>query len=164
MKDLNYYVESYKEQLKKGDIQEAYTGLVKYVMGLGTILSKNLSESYSFGNLFQGYMDYTYFYYSNDFLKERKLKMGLVLNHSKMQFELWLLGQTIPIQEKYWHYFKNTKWNKNRTTKPQYAILETVLIENPNFNDLDMLSKQIEDNLTLVSKEIIQDIKTSKLN
>jgi len=164
MKDLNYYIESYKEQLKKGEIQEAYTGLVKYMMRLETILSKNLSESYSFGSLFQGYMDYTYFYYSNDFLKERKLKMGLVLNHSKMQFEIWLLGQTIPIQEKYWHYFKTTKWNKNRTTKPQYSILETVLIENPNFNDLDLLSKQIEDHLTLVSKEIIQDIKTSKLN
>ncbi|WP_193434724.1 DUF7000 family protein [Confluentibacter citreus] len=163
MKDLNHYVDIYKEQLKKGDIQEAYTALVKYVTRLGTTLSKNLSESYSFGSLFQGYMDYTYFYYSNDFLKKRKLKMGLVLNHSKMQFEVWLLGQTIPIQEKYWHYFKTTKWNEHRTTKPQYAILETVLIENPNFNDLDVLSKQIEDNLVLVTQDIIQDIKRSKL-
>jgi hypothetical protein len=163
MKDLNYYVQSYKEQLQKGEIQEAYTRLVKYVTRLGTTLSKNLTESYSFGSLFQGYMDYTYFYYQNDFLKERKLKMGLVLNHTKMQFEVWLLGQTIPIQEKYWQYFKTTKWNKNRTTKPQYSILETVLIENPNFSDLDMLSKQIEDSLVLVTKEIIEDIKTSKL-
>ena len=163
MKDLNYFVNSYKEQLKKGDIQEAYTGLVKYVTRLGTILSKNLSESYSFGSLFQGYMDYTYFYYSNDFLKKRKLKLGLVLNHTKMQFEMWLLGQTIPIQEKYWDYFKTTKWNKGRTTKPQYSILETVLIENPNFNDLDLLSQQIEDKLVIVSEEIIQDIKKSKL-
>jgi hypothetical protein len=164
MKDLNYYVDAYKEQLKRGDIQEAYTALVKYVTRLGTTLSKNLSESYSFGSLFQGYMDYTYFYYSNDFLKKRKLKMGLVLNHSKMQFEVWLLGQTIPIQEKYWQYFKTTKWNVQRTTKPQYAILETVIIENPNFNDLEMLSKQIEDNLVLVSQDIILDIKRSNLN
>ncbi|WP_100612169.1 DUF7000 family protein [Confluentibacter lentus] len=164
MKELNYYVDAYKEQLKKGDIQEAYTALVKYVTRLGTTLSKNVSESYSFGSLFQGYMDYTYFYYSNDFLKTRKLKMGLVLNHSKMQFEVWLLGQTIPIQETYWQYFKTTKWNAHRTTKPQYAILETVIIENPNFNDLEMLSKQIEDNLVLVSQEIILDIKRSNLN
>ena len=163
MKDFNYYVDSYKEQLKKGDIQEAYTGLVKYVARLATILSKNLGQSYSFGSLFQGYMDYTYFYYSNDFLKKRKLKMGLVLNHRKMRFEVWLLGQTIPIQEKYWEYFKTTKWNKERTTKPQYSILETILIEDPDFNDLDLLTQQIEDNLALVSREIIQDIKTSKL-
>lgn len=135
MKDFNYYVDEYKKQLEKGDIREAYTGLVKYVTKLGTNLSKNLSEHYSFGNLFQGYMDYTYFYYTNEFLKKRKLKMGLVLNHTKMQFEIWLLGQTIPIQEKYWEYFKSTRWNENRTTKPQYSIAETVIVENPDFND-----------------------------
>lgn len=164
MKKLNDYVKIYKEQLDKGDIQEAYTGIVKYVMRLGTTLSKNLPDNFSFGNLFQGYMDYTYFYYSDDFLKKRKLKLGLVLNHPKMQFEIWLLGQTIPIQEKYWQFFKTTKWNKDRTTKPQYAILETVLIENPDFNNLDLLSQQIEDKLLIVSNEIIDDIKKSKIN
>lgn len=160
MKDLNYFVEIYKEQLDKGDIQEAYLGLVKYVTRLGTHLSNNLSDTYSFGSLFQGYMDYTYFYYTNDFLKRRKLKMGLVLNHGKMQFEIWLLGQTIPIQEKYWEYFKATKWNKERTTRPQYSILETVLIDKPNFKDLEKLTKQIESKLISITSEIIEYIKT----
>lgn len=164
MKNLNHYVEKYKEQLDKGDIQKAYVGLVKYATRLGTTLSKNLSGHYSFGSLFQGYMDYTYFYYSNDFLKKRKLKMGLVLNHSKMQFEIWLLGQTIPLQEKYWEYFKSTKWNKHRTTRPKYSILETTLIEKPDFNDLDKLTRQIEEKLVLVTNEVLQDIKASKLN
>lgn len=163
-KKLNDYITAYKHQLEIGDIQEAYVGLVKYIMRLRTALSRNLSESYSFGNLFQGYMDYTYFYYSNNFLKKRKLRMGLVLNHTKMQFEVWLLGQTGPIQEKYWEYFKSTKWNKNRTTKPQYSILETTLSANPNFNDLNKLSKEIQDKLMLVTDEIIQDIEKSKLN
>ena len=90
--------------------------------------------------------------------------MGLLLNHTEMQFEVWLLGQTIPIQEKYWEYFKSTKWNKNRATRPQYSILETTLITNPNFNDLDRLSKQIQDKLVLVTDEILQDIEISKLN
>jgi len=90
--------------------------------------------------------------------------MGLVLNHSKMQFEIWLLGQTIPIQEKYWEYFKLTKWNKNRTTRPDYSILETSILENPDFNDLDKLSRQIENKLVLVTEEIIEDIKMSKLS
>lgn len=164
MEDFNHYVEIYKEELKKGDIQRAYVGLVKYVTRLGTTLSRNLSQNYSFGSLFQGYMDYTYFYYSNDFLKKRKLKMALVLNHSKMQFEVWLLGQTIPIQEKYWGYFKSTKWNQNKSTRPQYSILEAELIKNPNFNDLIKLSKQIEDKLVILTNEIIKDIGKSKLN
>lgn len=163
MKDLNYYIELYKEQLVKGDIQQAYVGLVKYVTKLRTTLSRSLSENYSVGNIFQGYMDYTYFYYSNDFLKRRKLKMALVLNHTKMQFEIWLLGQTIPIQEKYWQYFKATKWNENTTSRPQYSILETIIIAEPNFNDLEELSKQIENKLTSVTEEIFEDIKRSKL-
>lgn len=163
-KNLNDYVAVYKEQLKIGDIREAYVGLVKYVTRLGTILSKNLKGIYSFGNLFQGYMDYTYFYYSNDFLKKRKLKMALVLNHTKMQFEVWLLGQTIPIQEKYWKYFKSTKWNENRSTKPQYSILETILIVDPNFNDLDELSQQIQDALVSVTDQVLQDVETSQLS
>lgn len=163
MKDLNKSINKYKKLLQEGEIQEAYVSLVKFVTRLGTSLSKKLTNQYSFGSLFQGYMDYTYFYYTNDFLKKRKLKMGLVLNHSKIQFEIWLLGQTIPIQEKYWEYFKSTKWNKERTTKPQYSILETTLIEKPDFRDLEKLSQQIEDNLLLVTAEILQDIKTSKL-
>lgn len=98
MMKLNDNVDLYKKQLEKGDIQEAYTALVKYVTKLGSVLSKNLSDSYTFGSLFQGYMDYTYFYYSNDFLKKRKLRFGLVLNHQKMRFEIWLLGQNLKIQ------------------------------------------------------------------
>lgn len=163
MMDLNHYVDLYKAQLQKGDIPKAYIGLVKYMTRLGTTLSNNLGDSYSFGSLFQGYMDYTYFYYSNDFLKARKLKLGLVLNHVEMRFEVWLLGQTIPIQDAYWQYFKTTKWNKNRTTKPQYSILEAVLIADPDFSDLDLLSRRIEDQLVLVSKEVQRDIVASKI-
>lgn len=158
MKDLNDYVRTYKGELDKGDIQKAYAGLVKYVTRLGTVLFKNLSKKYSFGGLLQGYMDYTYVYYTNDYLKQRKLKMGLVLNHTEMRFEVWLLGQTAPIQQRYWHYFKDTKWNEGRTEMPKYSILETVIIDQPNFNDLDLLSKQIEKELVLVSEKIQKDI------
>ncbi|MEM0578747.1 hypothetical protein WFZ86_19755 [Flavobacterium sp. N6] len=49
-------------------------------------------------------------------------------------------------------------------TRPQYAILETTLIEKPDFNDLDKLTRQIEEKLVLVTNEILQDIKKSKLN
>jgi hypothetical protein len=164
MKDLNHYAKLYRKQLEKGDIQEAYVGLVKYLTNLRTTLSKNLSKKYSFGSLFQGYMDFTYFYYTNEILKKRKLKMGLVLNHSKLQFEVWLLGQTIPVQEKYWGYLKSSKWNKNRTTKPKYSIIEVELVVDPDFNDLEMLSKQIENKLELLTDEIIQVIQSLNPN
>ncbi|MBP6179676.1 MAG: hypothetical protein KA480_15235, partial [Anaerolineales bacterium] len=61
-KKLNYYVSAYKELLKNGDVQVAYAELVKYVQKLKTVFSKDLSDTYSVGSVFQGYMDYTYFY------------------------------------------------------------------------------------------------------
>ncbi len=160
-KTVNDYIKIYKEQLDKGYIQEAYSKLVKFVMKLNSSFSIDLSDRYSFGNLFQGYMDYTYFYFSNDFLKKRKLRFGLVLNHPKMRFEIWLLGQNLEVQDKYWQILKATKWNKDRTTRPQYSVLEVILLENPDFNDLDKLTQQLKKSLIKVTDEIITQIQES---
>lgn len=159
MENLNKYVSIYKEQLNKGDILIAYNELVKFVMKLRTDLIKDLSHKYAFAGILHGYMDYTYFYYSNDYLKSKKLKFGLVLNHLEMRFEVWLLGGTLPVQKKYWELSKNTKWNKNRVEMPNYSILEAVLVENPDFDNLDMLTEQIENEMIKVSDEILDYLK-----
>ena len=159
MKDLNSHVSIYKEQLHKGDIVIAYNGLVKFVMKLRTDFNKNLFDYYAFAGILHGYLDYTYFYYSNDFLKSKKLKFGLVLNHQEMRFEIWLLGNTKSIQKTYWDVLKTTKWNKDRTEMPKYAILETALVENPDFNDLVALSEQIEAKMIEVSDELLDYLK-----
>lgn len=161
MKNLNRYISIYQDQLKKGDILIAYNELVKFVMNLRTKFIKSLSDQYSFAGILHGYLDYTYFYYSNDFLKNKKIKFGLVLNHMEMRFELWLLGNTIPIQKRYWELLKNTKWNKGRTEMPKYSILEITLVEKPNFNDLDKLSEQIETQMIKVSDELLDYIENS---
>ncbi|MDH7447794.1 DUF7000 family protein [Aquimarina sp. 2201CG14-23] len=160
MEDLNKYISIYKEQLNKGDILIAYNELVKFVMKLRTDFMKSFSDQYSFAGILHGYLDYTYFYYSNDFLKSKKLKFGLVLNHLEMRFEIWLLGNTIPNQKKYWELLKMTQWNKDRTEMPQYSILETVLVKNPDFNNLNALSEKIEPKMTKVSNEILDYLKT----
>ena len=67
---LNSIVATYKEQLDRGEIQAAYSELVRFVMSLKTRFSKTLDDRFSFGGIFQGYMDYTYFYFGNDDLKE----------------------------------------------------------------------------------------------
>lgn len=163
MENLNNYVAVYKEQLEKGDILIAYNELVKFVMKLRTEFIKTLSDQYSFAGILHGYLDFTYFYYSNDFLKSKKLKFGLVLNHVEMRFEIWLLGNTIPTQKKYWELLKNTKWNKDKTEMPKYSIIETTLVENPDFNNLDKLTEQIETKMIKASDEILDYLKTLDL-
>lgn len=159
MKNFNSYIAIYKEQLEKGDIQKAYTGLVKYVYNLKTHFSKAMINDFSFGNILQGYMDYTYFYFSNEFLRERKLRFGIVLNHEKMRFELWLMGQNTNVQSEYWDLLKQTKWNEKQSTKPKYSELEVVLVENPDFSDLDTLTAKIEKEVANYLKEIIDYLK-----
>ena len=50
---------------------------------------------------------------------------------------------------------KTSKWNRDKTKIPKYSVLEAVIVENPDFNNLDLLSQEIEDNLVKVSDEII---------
>ena len=79
-----------------------------------------------------------------------------------MKFEIWLLGNTKPIQEKYWELSKNTKWNNDKDTMPEYSILEVTLVENPDFNNLDKLTEKIETKMINASDEILDCLK--KLN
>jgi len=162
MKNLNHYVAIYKEQLVKGDILIAYNQLVKFVMKLRVDFMKNRSDQYSFSGILHGYMDYTYFYFSNDFLKSKKLKLGLVLNHVEMRFEIWLLGNTISIQKEYWDLLRNSEWNKHKKEMPSYSILETIIKKQPDFDNLELLAKNIEELTFQESNKIIEAIK--KLN
>ncbi len=159
MKNLNHYVTIYHQQLKKGDILIAYNELVKFVGKLRVDFIKGLSKQYSFSGMLHGYMDYTYFYYTNDFLKSKKLKLGLVLNHLEMRFEIWLLGNTITVQKNYWELLKDSKWNKEKTTMPKYSILEAIIAPKPDFDDLPFLSETIENKLIIVSEEIMEVVK-----
>ena len=161
MKNLNDIVAVYQEELRKGDILIAYNELVKFVMNTRTELAKKLGHQYSFAKILHGYMDYTYFYYTNDFLKSKKLKFGLVLNHLEMRFEVWLLGNTIPIQKEYWNLLKSSKWNKDKTEMPQYSILEAVIIDEPDFNNLELLSQKIHTNMLQVTDEVIDVLKNT---
>ena len=156
--DLNGYVSAYKELLKAGDVQVAYAQLVKYVQKLKTQLGKDLSDDFSVGTVFQGYMDYTYFYLTNDYLQSKKLKLGLVLNHKEANFEVWLLGQTKDVQGKYWNLLKSTKWIKG-STMPRYSIFEVALVKNPNFSDLDKLTNEIKKNFSAIAAEILISLK-----
>lgn len=157
-KKFNYYVSIYKKEIEKGDIQVAYENLIKYVMSLKIKCEKSFSKEFSFGNTAPGYMDITYFSFVNKFLLNKKLRFGIILNHKKMQFELWLMGRNAEIQKKYWDLLKDTKWNKEQLIMPKYSILEVVLSDEPNFDNLESLDNEIVNNAIDISREIMDYI------
>lgn len=161
-KSLNEHIEVYRQQLEQGDIQIAYERLRKYVLNLRAHFHKALSDKYSFGNVSPGYMDFTYFPFFDESLRSRKLRFGLVLNHQKLRFELWLIGQNEQVQSRFWQLLKNSKWNEGRREMPRYSVLEAVVCDAPDFDNLDALTVEIEQRSVRIAEEIqdfIRDLK-----
>jgi hypothetical protein len=160
-KNLNERVAIYKKLLGQGDIQIAYEALRKYVLTLKAYFSKELSDKYSFGNVSPGYMDYTYFPFFDDYLRNKKLRFGVVLNHRDVRFELWLMGQNAETQAEYWELLKGTKWNSDRVTMPQYSVLEAIIVSDPDFDDLDNLTTEIERNTIRLVTEVLDYLQSA---
>jgi len=156
METFNQYMEEYKKEMKKGTIRNAYKGLMEYIMGLRTHF-KNKYPDYFVSGLYPGYMDMTYFSFSPESLKDRKLKIAIVFVHDTVRFEVWLSGQNKEIQREYWKLFKENNWNKYNvvpTTEGFDSIIEHVLVHNPDFSDLDKLTEQIEEGTLKFSQDL----------
>ncbi len=146
MESLQEYVEEYRKQLQKGIIQKAYQGLMDYVKDLRMHFSQKYPD-FAPGNVYQGYMGMTYFPIFPRELKNRKLKLAIVLIHEKIRFEIWLAAQNKQIQSEYRKLFQEENWTKYRipaAVKGVDSIVEYTLADNPDFSDLNALTKQIE--------------------
>lgn len=149
MASLNKYVDEYKRQIKKGDIKKAYVGLMGYLMDL-RILLKNSYPEHSISGLYQGYMDMSYFTFTPQTLKSRKLKVALVFVHDDARFEVWLAGFNKQIQKEYWVWLKECDigvYQLPETIKGRDSIVEHSLVDNPDFDDPEALTTRIEEGL-----------------
>jgi hypothetical protein len=102
-------------------------------------------------------MDMSYFAFTPPSLLTCKLKVAIVFIHESCRFEVWLAAANKQIQSSYWKRFKDSNWIKYRLVPPGKgvdAILDHVLVQEPDFNDLDGLSMQIESELLKFTKDI----------
>jgi hypothetical protein len=147
MKLFHEYMNEYKNQLKKGDIKEAYQGLMEYIRDLRSHFKNKYPDYFVSSNIYYGYMDMTYFSFLPESLKRRKLKIAIVFIHDTFRFEVWLGGMNKRVQSEYWKLFKQSGWNKYHvvpTTKGVDSIVEFILVDDPDFSDLDTLTREIE--------------------
>lgn len=75
------------------------------------------------------------------------MKIAIVFIHETCRFEVWLGGYNKQVQTKYWKLVKESDWHKYpipSTIRGVDSIIEGILVENPDFGDLDALTKQIE--------------------
>ncbi|WP_228410337.1 DUF7000 family protein [Erysipelothrix piscisicarius] len=94
---INQRILRYQESINKNDIPSTY----KFLIDTMSVIQRNFKlDSFTAKSVLNGYLDYTYFYFDDGFLRSKGLKLGLILNHQEMKFELWLMGRTKLIQKK----------------------------------------------------------------
>lgn len=137
----------YRNQMQQGKIQHAYKGLMDYILGLRAYFKKKYPDHYVSGSIYYGYMDMTYFSFIPESFKQRDLKVAIVFVHETFRFEAWLAGVNKQVQQKYWKMFKESGFNEYPllpTTTGVDAIIEHVLVSEPDFSDLAALTERIE--------------------
>ena len=157
-KPISSRIAAYKKALASGEIQKTYQSLVGVVQALRTYFAKTYSDDFAVAQVLHGYIDVTYFYLQNAYLKKEKLKFAIVLNHRQVAFELWLLGQTKDVQIRYWEMLKDLDW-VNKNAMPKYSIAEIQLLANPDFDNIERLSGSIGDAFDAQSKEVIDTLR-----
>jgi hypothetical protein len=152
-------MQEYRALLEKGAVQKAYKGLMEYIMDLRTFFAGKYGQDFVSGSIYFGYMDMTYFSLFPDSLKQRKLKIAVVFLHEACRFEVWLSGNNKQVQANYWDLIKASHWDQYHIVpaiKGYDSIIENVIVENPDFRDLDALTRQIETG----ALKFIQDIES----
>lgn len=159
MSSLNKDVQEYITQLRKGEIQKAYKGIMNFMTDLKAHLEGKKYPDYVASALYLGYMDMTYFAFTPSILKDKKLKVAIVYLHEEYRFELWLAGKNRQIQADYIDMFSHK--NIERYTLSQIqpgvdSIISSTIVEQPDFDHPEKLKKQIE----VKTIEFVEDIKT----
>lgn len=157
---INDRIRAYKKAFASGEIQQTYQRLVGIVQNLRNEFNKKCKGGFSVANVLHGYIDFTYFYLQNDYLKKHKLKLAIVFNHQQAHFELWLLGQTKDVQTAYWEKLKATKW-VNKDSMPEWSIFEIVILANPDFDNEKLLSESVFSVFDDLSQEMFDTLKSA---
>jgi hypothetical protein len=126
-------------------------------MELRNHFNNNYPDYFVSGSIYHGYMDMTYFSIFPKSFKQRGLKIAIVFLHDAFRFEVWLAGYNKKVQSIYWKLLKDSAWKKYKivsTIKGVDSIVEHVLVDNPDFKDLNSLTNQIE----RATLEFIEDV------
>ncbi|KAF5087845.1 hypothetical protein DSECCO2_41960 [anaerobic digester metagenome] len=159
MKTLNKRIEAYTQQLRLGEIQIAYRGILEFMGKLRADFIKKYPH-YDVSNIYQGYLDMSYFSLSTKPLKDQGLKIAIVYLHEKGSFEVWLSARNRDIAKTY----KSILGSLSEEIKVfhdhnnQDAIVECILTPTPDFEDQAQLINTIDQGVEKFVSAIIKHL------
>lgn len=146
MSSLDKHIQEYRIQLSKGNIQKAYQGIMTFMSGLKSFLETRHNDYFT-SALYFGYMDMSYFAFTPQNLKDKKLKIAIVYLHEQGIFEAWLGGNNRKIQVEFIEQLSEKdigKYSLSKAAPGVDSIIEAVLVADPDFDSLEELKLQIE--------------------
>jgi len=167
METLNDSLREYASQLSKGHIQKAYKGIMNFMSDLRADFVGKYPD-YNASSLYFGYMDMTYFAFTPSVLKKMKLKTAIVFLHEECKFEAWLAGDNRKIQAEYVALLSHKNigsYTLSKISPGVDSIIESLIVEQPDFDNPAELKKQIEVSIVKFAEDInsiISDICNKK--
>jgi hypothetical protein len=147
----------FRKLLQEGEIQEAYQGLMAYFRDLRAHFKSEHPTYPVSGSIYYGYMDMTYFAIFPEALKSRDLKIAIVFVYETFRFEVWLSGANRDVQAKYWRLVKDSGWDRYHLAsdpRKEDYVIGHVLAADPDFGDLQKLTKRIEGGTLAFIREV----------
>jgi hypothetical protein len=100
---------TYKKLLQTTELEKSYQEFLRLFRFLRVELEKELRDYRFQGNIVENGMDYSYFQFTNDTLKQKGLKIAVTFVHRDFQFEVWLSGFNRKVQCNYYELLKNAQ-------------------------------------------------------
>lgn len=82
------YISEYKEIIKNTNLQKGYQEFIKVFKYLRVNLEKEMPDFKFTGNIVENNMDYSYFQFTNNQLKEKGLKIVFTFVHKTFTYEI----------------------------------------------------------------------------
>ena len=142
------YIQEYETLLKTTHLQRDYQEFLAFFKYLRVYLERELPDYSFMGAIVENGMDYSYFQFTDDGLREQGLKIVIAFVHKTCALEVWLSGVNRKTQVSVFARLQKTGTDYEQTPDPNRFdyILKASILPARGFSGGDELFTEIRDN------------------
>lgn len=105
-------IEQYRRVIQKEAVRNGYAALMRFIEDLRLHLANSHPDS-AVSAVQQGLMDFSYFTFTPQKFRQRKLKVVILFIHDSFSFEVWLSGQNKTVAAEALKWLHDSGWRKH---------------------------------------------------
>ena len=138
------YILEYESLLKTTQLQRDYQEFLKFFKQLRVSLEQELPACSFLGGIVENGMDYSYFQFTSDALREQGLKIVIAYVHATCSLEVWLSGVNRKTQVSVFTRLQKTGTDYEQTPDPNrfdYILKERILPARGFFGENELFAE-----------------------